>query len=1303
MPPRSRRTPTKAAKKSAQQTAKKTAAARRTVTGLDALTFASGRRHLQPDATHAVDGIRVDLVRPDDLVALGCTFVDCDLQAGGGQPPAIVPRAGGSAKLVVEHSFQHAIEAAIFETTPDPVFTASSTGTATEDGTPRSGATTQPGVGFVPARRSRVVFDLTGTTVEFSTRGILEAMTRLPLVLADLAKPGGTAPTTGSLGNADIILLPPIVIHLGDGLVAEMRPTGPVIRNVTRDLLVTDPAPDPRTTFGALQLARNRAAFRVQSAGQTPVIAAGTRLPADSIFRPGQGISVGATRVPPIGRLRRPRLSSPPAPDQTAIEAPYRLVVSPTQDARFAHALEPVRADDATAHVELWHSRLANQPTVEGGPPNEDDRTHRVVRAIWARDRDFAGDDWKDATKDGDQSGPLCHPDDPTVHVPGFLASLDGLDRHMVVRQTSETWLGHGKTLPPVPVGADALWLSALGGWLDLHGAWTTKDYSLAGIQSLLAWDHVAPMGRDQYVRVVYPGYLFPFGHQAALVKVTERKIKTTTHPYAGLYQRMFIVLGERTRSYAQRDVPFSRVDIRPLVTPNIDFPGGGISTFFFPEVAHQPFEFTLDTFDKDTQPQRFRTPLLWVNEAATDLAGIAAAYDAQTHRILDAAGQNIAFVAKQSDKPDSRLVTERIWLRGTALHGGDSVPHMVGSTVRLPAVERLSPTRAIAVAFRTEYVAGGLGAADVGDVWAEVLEGPDYDPTGAQPNADPSSSPTSVSFGASGAGSDRSGGFFSPDLPVRAVSAGTGPVGDIVGAVTNTFNPADFLAGALPKLFGLIDLVELLDPNGGTLPALVTDTLGQVEHFVQDVTRLVSLVEDAQAEAQKMIDRATAKGVAELEAAAHAAQADALAAKAAVDQLLTSVEKLVTDVATAPATLVDDVTARATDALAKVTGLAPQLPPLVRDELLAYARIVQTALAVAGELADAIQAFRDLVEKQEISFHFDWRPRLQNWPSGGASVFTLKDPNADNLVLAVDGRVSAQGDADVNILAEIRDFSLTLFGESPLMRVPFDHMSFKAGTSGKTEIDVVLGEIEFLGLLSFVETIKELIPLDGFSDPPFMDVDKEGATAGFTLALPSVAIGVFGLSNMSLGADVSVPFIGKSVTVGFNFCTRERPFTLTVMCLGGGGWFLIRVAPDGLDVLEVGLEATACLAVDLGVASGSISASIGIYIRLEGEKGSLTGYFRLRGEVDVLGLISASIELYMELVYQFDTGKMIGRATITIEVDVLFFSGSVQVSAERQFAGSNGDPSFREVLGATSGTSPYWTEYCAAFAAEEA
>ena len=49
---------------------------------------------------------------------------------------------------------------------------------------------------------------------------------------------------------------------------------------------------------------------------------------------------------------------------------------------------------------------------------------------------------------------------------------------------------------------------------------------------------------------------------------------------------------------------------------------------------------------------------------------------------------------------------------------------------------------------------------------------------------------------------------------------------------------------------------------------------------------------------------------------------------------------------------------------------------------------------------------------------------------------------------------------------------------------------------------------------------------------------------------------------------------------------------------------------------------------------------------------------------MDVLGLITASIELYMSLAYEFSSGKAVGRATITVEVSVLCFSGSVRSAA---------------------------------------
>ena len=129
-------------------------------------------------------------------------------------------------------------------------------------------------------------------------------------------------------------------------------------------------------------------------------------------------------------------------------------------------------------------------------------------------------------------------------------------------------------------------------------------------------------------------------------------------------------------------------------------------------------------------------------------------------------------------------------------------------------------------------------------------------------------------------------------------------------------------------------------------------------------------------------------------------------------------------------------------------------------------------------------------------------------------------------------------------------------------------------------------------------------------------------------------------MENISLAADCRVPFLGEAVTVGFGFCTKESPFRLTVLAIGGGGWVGIRLAPKGLVMLEMGLEAGAALSVDLGVASGSVSVMIGVYLRLEDDKGQLTAYFRIRGEVEVLGIASASITLELSLTLRLRLGQ---------------------------------------------------------------
>ena len=76
----------------------------------------------------------------------------------------------------------------------------------------------------------------------------------------------------------------------------------------------------------------------------------------------------------------------------------------------------------------------------------------------------------------------------------------------------------------PIPVKVNRLMLSSLGAWMDLMGDWNYERFPFP--LNISQWRHRGTQGRDHYVRVVYEGFLFPFGHRASLVKITERKFE---------------------------------------------------------------------------------------------------------------------------------------------------------------------------------------------------------------------------------------------------------------------------------------------------------------------------------------------------------------------------------------------------------------------------------------------------------------------------------------------------------------------------------------------------------------------------------------------------------------------------------------------------------------------------------------------------------------------------------------------------------------------------------------------------------
>jgi hypothetical protein len=187
------------------------------------------------------------------------------------------------------------------------------------------------------------------------------------------------------------------------------------------------------------------------------------------------------------------------------------------------------------------------------------------------------------------------------------------------------------------------------------------------------------------------------------------------------------------------------------------------------------------------------------------------------------------------------------------------------------------------------------------------------------------------------------------------------------------------------------------------------------------------------------------------------------------------------------------------------------------------------------------------------------------------------------------------------------------------------------------------------------------------------------------------------------------LPFDGSPVRLRLAFCDRDKPFLIGVMVFAGGGFAAISLGADAVESLEVSLEFGAQIALSLGVASGAVYARGGVYFGIKftdaGEELTFAAFIRLGGAVEVLGLITVSIEFYIALNCQTlkvdgaDKAKLWGEATVTVEVEVVCFSKSVHMTVTREFAGS--DPGYVDMFPENpelKGTSAVWDAYCAAF-----
>jgi hypothetical protein len=189
------------------------------------------------------------------------------------------------------------------------------------------------------------------------------------------------------------------------------------------------------------------------------------------------------------------------------------------------------------------------------------------------------------------------------------------------------------------------------------------------------------------------------------------------------------------------------------------------------------------------------------------------------------------------------------------------------------------------------------------------------------------------------------------------------------------------------------------------------------------------------------------------------------------------------------------------------------------------------------------------------------------------------------------------------------------------------------------------------------------------------------GVEAILELPLPNCEFGPCGLSNLSFGASFELVAVSEfALGVRAHVARKVAPFTLVIFILGGGGWFDVQARYFPLSgrittALSIGLSAGAQLGIDFGVIKGSIYAFFYVEAELQTDSAAPGTQLTIRiglllgGDVDVLGLVSVSIKLLLELEYQGDGGTLIGRGSLSLTIKICWcITIPVHAAVEKRF-----------------------------------
>lgn len=1246
----------------------------------------------------------VTVIRPDDLLVLTFEFAGLTINKSAGT-------FSGSGKLIVHFQPQHIAERAFFYVNdPDKPANDPSLPNSAPKNSGANEPRIEPPIDSVLAGSSRLVFQTpNGFSGQYSIEGLLDWSKLTPKV-SPSALPPDVNYALSKLGSAFITK------YVANGTTVDPKPG--VMKVQLKGGGNQAPAQQKYTMAPnmASQVSANNANLK-------------TTFESSADFSKVFSTSFASAYAAEL--LAKPPIKIPEK-DETVIEYPYRLFLSPNKYSGWSHAKKP-KTDESNGRTELWHTRLGVK--WPDGTVNEEAAYFRTMRAIWSPD---VGTDYLMPAKFKERP---------------FRTSLNRRDRHEIVQLTSN----YNIATKPEPIDVNQFMLTSLGAWADMVGAWDPKGEDSLDVEQ---WIQRGTQGRDHFVRVCYKGFLFPFGHRATLVKETERKFRRTPRGDMAAYlmQRLYIILRQPVREYPAsglqgmlyqgRNIPFRRITITTKSTPNLKLPvalPGMSSNSFWPIFIHdgldQDVKWSCIGRDWDNNDVQFSVPLAFI--ANTDATGgncenwITNNYKNETaRRTINMNGQSIAYApsAKTGDTslPTTTFLLHGYYSSGVVPNTPRFFPSMQKSSVSIDKVNELLGTNSPReIEYFLSYLkyafekgtppANGAGSVNfdqvknTAQVFVNLL------------------SQLEMNFSSQ---TDKAGGLAAPTISIGALSRLMGPIPGDFTIPGNLADEAAKIAAMANKLKDAVVAAGNFDPMQYFKDLLGAKILGDIT--LQDV---LNFVQDVLSNLDKMpgLDKKDDFGVKDQikEGLSKSELAAALTEKAnEIEEVKKAAEKLVgsvnaevqaakNEVQNIVNQVKNEIDQVKNDVMAEVNGAKRAVEAKIKEW---KKKVEDAANELKSEIEKAIKPLKEAgneaykmyeqanealsLLKQGLNLVFEWQTEIKSTP--GDILVPMYPGTMDKYkkaILYLKAEIKKSLDLkppEVLLFGSVSNFVVNLIGTgaAQFLIIKFNRVAISVKIGEKPSIDPDIEAVEFAGPLTFVNKLKDLIPSGGSGGGVGFsfgfDVQPSGVTATLTITLPNVTVGVFSLQNMSFLMRLTVPFDGRPFTAYFAFCSKENPFRITIMMFGGGGFFGIEISPKGVRMLEAAFEFGGNFAFDCGVASGGASVMAGIYYKLEikeidgkdVEQSQLTGYFRLTGNLSVLGLIRVSLLFELKLTWM-GNGKVYGTATIEVTIEILFLSFSVGVTVERQLKGEDADPTFADQLPQHN----MWEEYCNAFA----